>query len=148
MAKPKTKDWKRKTFSLDVDAAIKIKELARFEGMTETEFIEFLAFNWDSGINPQERLNKLLSKRKELVSQMNDMEKEIKESSDQITLFNEWGKQKILKRNNAIEILESMIKKKDFEKAEAVSRIWQKMTGIPSVELLMEAKGNVERAGT
>lgn len=147
MSKPKTKNWVRKTFSMENDAAIKLSELANFEGMTETEFIEFLVFNWDSGIDPQVKLNKLLSKRKELMIEVNSIEGDIKNVSSQISLFNEWRKQKLLKKANALDVLKRLLLKKEFEEAERVSRVWQKMTGISSLELIMEAKENIQNEG-
>lgn len=147
MAKPKTKNWKQKNFSLDVDVIEKIAELAEFEKMTESEFIEFIVLNWDSGINPEDKLNRLLTKRKYMVGEINGLENEIKLVSDQISMFNEWKKEKAKKKVNAIEILERLILKKEFGEAERISKVWQKMTGISSIELIMEARENVQTKG-
>lgn len=147
MAKPKTKNWVRKNFSLSEDAALKLKELAAFEGMTETEFVEFLISNWDSGIDPEAKLNKLLNERKSAMNHVNKIESKIKETSDQIALFSDWKKEKAKKKGNALQVLERLIVNKEFEEAERVSRVWQKMTGIGSLELVMEAKENVQKRG-
>ena len=147
MAKEKTKEWRSKNFSLSVEAIEKLTELSKFERMKETEFIEFLIFNWDSGINPEFKLNELLSKRNNLSSDLGTLDNDIKKVSTQITMFGQWKKQKQLKKTNAIEILERLIMKKEFDEAERVGKIWQKMTGLSSIELLMEAKENLENRG-
>lgn len=147
MAREKVKDWSRKTFSLSSDVLKKIPELAKFENMNESEFMEFLVFNWDSGINPEFKLNQLLSKRNNLSTELGTLDLDIKKVSSQITMFNQWKKQKQLKKSNAVEILERLILKKEFDEAERIGKMWQKMTGISSVELLMEAKENVEKGG-
>ena len=147
MGKPKTKDWVQKNFSMSREASEKLVELAKFEEMKETELLEFLIFNWDSGINPEFKLNQLLSKRNNLSSDLGTLDLDIKKVSSQITMFGQWKKQKVLKKANAVEILERLILKKDFDEAERVGKLWQKMTGISSIELLMEAKENVENGG-
>lgn len=147
MPKPKSKNWKQKNFSLEEDIIFKIKELAEFENMSESEFVEFIVLNWDSGINPEDKLNLLLRKRKEISAAMNKIENEIKVVSDQIAMFNEWRKEKLSKRSNAIEILERHLLNKDFDEAERISRVWQKMTGVSSIELLMEARENIHKKG-
>lgn len=147
MPKKKSKDWKQKNFSLDTNVLDKIPELAKFENMSESEFIEFLVLNWDSGINPEAKLNSLMNRRKEIAGQLNQIENEIKETSDQIMIFNDWKKQKLVKRADAIKVLEGKIMKGEFEEAERISKVWQRITGITSLELLMEAKENAEKSG-
>lgn len=148
MPKPQTKNWKQKNFSLDVRAIEKLEELSKFEGMSESEFIEFLIFNWDAGVNPQAKLAMLMNERKGLSGQMSLIENKIKETSDAMIMFNDWSKQKSIKRKDALQVLEKKIRDEEFEEAERVAKVWQKMTGISALDLLIEAKKNVEVKGT
>ncbi len=147
MARQKTKDWKAKTLSLDVDSITQLAELSKFENMNESEFVEFLINNWNTGINPEEKLSELLNKRKLNLEKVSHIEEEIKNISDQITHFNKWRKQKLSKKQDALNILGNLLINKEFEEAERVSKVWQKMVGVSSLELLMEARESLEKKG-
>lgn len=147
MARTKNKNWIRKSFSFDEDIVEKLSQSANFEDMTETNFLEFLVLNWDSGIDPEEKLNELIEKRNKKIGETNKIEEEIKKTSEHIRIFNDWKKEKALKKNVALQFIEKHIVRKEFTEAETLSKFWQKKTGISGVELLMEAKQNVENKG-
>lgn len=139
--------FKHKTFSLSEEVIEKIEELAKFEGITKSQLIELFVKNWDTGINPTEHLIQLQKEREVLQEKISEVDKRISEKTKQINLFNKWAKQKIEKKQQAIQILERKILNKEFGEAERMSKIWQRLTGISAIELLIEAKKNIERKG-
>ncbi len=147
MPKTKTKEWINTVFSLDPKVKEKIKEIAEFENMSRTEFIEFLVKNWDAGINPVNKLNLLMVDRKKLKLQMDKLDFEIERITTHIKLFEEWKKQKSKKKGQAIEIIKKYIINQDFEDAERIAKTWQRMTGVPAIELLFEANQEIRRSG-
>jgi len=147
MARKKEKNYTIITLNIDPEIKEKLKKLAEYEGMHNNEFIEFLIENWDAGIDPSNKLKKLLLQRKELVEELNNIEKQIAEVTEQIKLFDEWKKIKTEKKKQAIAILKRKILNKEFLEAENIARVWQRITGIPAVELLITAKNEIEKAG-
>jgi len=148
MVRKKEKDWIRIGVSPNKDIAYRWNQLAESEAMTKTEFIEFLIQNWDAGINPEEELNQLIAKRKETVDLSNTLEVKIKKATDKIALHKQWKKEKFAKREEGIKILERLMGEQGMEVAERTSRTWQRITGIPAIELLVQAKENIDRRGT
>ena len=147
MAKPKTKDWKVQAFSLDKDTCEKLNEIANYEGVNKSEMIDYLIKNWDSGTNPNERLKYLQKEKKLIQEKINKIDEEIDKTIKQITLFEDWKKVKSNRKQQAIQIIERKIINNQIEEAETIARTWQRMTGIPAMELLIEAKENIERKG-
>lgn len=148
MPKIRKEPYKHQTFNLSEEVIQKLEELSDFEGMNKSELIEFFIKNWDTGINPTEKLIKLTTDRKKLQNQLNIIDKQIEEISKQITLFEDWKKQKNGRKSQAIMVIErKMIERDNVEEIEKVAKTWQRMTGIPAIELLIEAKENIERKG-
>ena len=147
MPRTKERDWIKVNFSIDPKLNEKLKELSKFEGVNKSEFIEMLINQWDSGINPEIKLNDLLSQRKLMQGKINEIDITIKGVSDQLIIFNEWKNQKEMKKENALNIIERSLMSHDFEETQKISKFWQKATGIPAFELLVEAKQNIEKKG-
>lgn len=147
MARKKVKDWKISTYSLDEDVKETLKEISDFEGISQSEMIGFLVKNWDAGINPANKLNKLMADRKRINNQLIEIDQEIETLTKQIKFFEEWKKHKSKKKGQAIEILKRKILDKDFEETERLSKTWQRMTGIPAIELITEASDQIRRSG-
>ncbi|MFW6172429.1 MAG: hypothetical protein ACOC5T_01675 [Elusimicrobiota bacterium] len=147
MPKNKTKDWKITTFSLDRDSLLKLEELANLEGLSKSQMVDFLITNWDSGINPNEKLKDLQNKKEILLKRLNELDKEINQTINQITLFQDWKEEKQNKKEQAIRILQGKILKKEIQDAERIAKTWQRICGVPAIELLVEAKQNIEKRG-
>lgn len=145
--KTKKKDWKIKSFSLEIDTTSRLKELADYEGLSESNFIDFLINQWDMGIDPNKRLKQLQKSKKELNEKQAEIDGEIEKTLTQISLFADWNKKKQVKKQEAIQILENLIINREYEKAEKISKTWQRITGTSNVELLVEAKQNLEKKG-
>lgn len=147
MARKKTKEWTASTYSLEDEVKVTLKEISEFEGISQSEMLGFLVKNWDAGINPASKLNMLLQDRKKLNVQMEEIDKQISGITKQIKLFEDWRKQKSQKKGQAIEILKRRILSKEFEETEKIARTWQRMTGIPAIELITEANDQIRRSG-
>ena len=147
MPRNKERNWIKVNLSLDPAINEKIKELSKFEGVNKSEFVEMLVTQWDSGINPEIKLNELLNERKVIMGKVNQLDIKIKEVSDQLIIFNEWKHQKSKKKEDAVKILEGALLKNDPDEAQRISKFWQKKTGIPAFELLVEAKTNIDQRG-
>jgi len=147
MTKKKEKDWKYVHFSLDKEIIDKIEEFAEFEDMSKTEFIEHIVRNWDININPSEELISLTKDKEKIMEKLANLDKKVSETANKIKIFDGWKKQKIIKKGKAIEILKKKILNKDFNEAEIIARTWQKITGIPAIELIIEAQELIEKSG-
>ena len=148
MPRPKSgKEWERASYALDKETKKMIKEIAGFEDMSQSELISFLARNWDAGINPANKLSILMADRKKLKIQTDEIDYQIDTITKQIKLFEAWRKQKSQKKGQAIEIIKGKILNKDFEEAERIARTWQRMTGIPAIELIAEANTWISNSG-
>ena len=147
MARPKVKDSIKVNFNLDRELVKRMKELAEFEGLTQSNFIEILILKWDEGINPESKLNTLLQNRNLKDVELSKIDIDIKKVSDQITLFNDLKRQKLRKKPEALKIIEQRLLNDDMVGAERVARSWQKNTGIPAFELLLEASNNIKDKG-
>ena len=149
MARPKDENRDAKKVNLFIDKQInqRLDELARFEGMGKSAFVEMLILRWDEGINPESKLNSLFKKREETNSELNKIDSDIKKISDQITIFNTIKMQKNKKKPEAITVIEKLLVAGEYQRAEEVSKFWQKQTGISAFELFMEAKQKVDKEG-
>ena len=147
MARPKVKDSIKVNFNLDRELVKRMKELAEFEGLTQSNFIEILILKWDEGINPESKLNTLLQNRNLKDVELSKIDIDIKKVSDQITLFNDLKRQKLRKKPEALKIIEQRLLNDDMVGAERVARSWQKNTGISAFELLLEASNNIKDKG-
>ena len=141
----KTKDWIKVNFSLDKEIAERLKDLASFEKLTNSEFVELLVIRWDEGINPESKLNELLNERKNLINKSNDIETEIKKVSDHITLSRDLKKQKAMKKPQALDNIEKLLLNNEILEVERRAKFWQIQTGTSSIELIIEARDNIQK---
>jgi len=147
MARNKTKNWKISSYSLEDEVKEVLKEISEFEGISQSEMIGFLVKNWDAGINPSNKLNILLADRKKVNIKLEEIDKQIGFLTTHIKLFEDWRKQKSQKKGQAIKILQRKILNKEFEDVEKISKVWQRMTGIPAIELISEATQQIKESG-
>lgn len=147
MARPKVKDSIKVNFNIDREIVQRMKELTEFEGLTQSNFMEMLILRWDEGINPESKLNTLFQKRNLKDAELKKIDMDIEKVSSQITLFNDLKRQKLRKKPEALKIIEEKLLNDDPIDAERIAKLWQKNTGIPAFELLLEASNNVKDRG-
>ncbi len=144
MGRTKGKETKPLNFRIDCDIADRFNDLANFEEMTKSAFLELLILRWDEGINPEAKLNSLLNERREVDNQLGGVERRIKEVSNQITFNSDLKRQKIRRKPEALEIIKRHLVNQNFTQAEKIAKFWQKQTGVSSIELLMEASDQIK----
>lgn len=151
MGRIKGKETKALNFRIDPDIADRFKELALFEKMRVSEFLELLIIRWDDSINPEKKLESLFRERDsvntELGREIGRLEVEIGKVSNQREIINKLNLQKRARKPESIKRIESLLLTGDFEGAERISRFLQKQTGISAMELIIEAKSNLEKKG-
>ena|SRR3990167_5060119 len=147
MGRKKERDTEKANFNLDKNIFQRIKELSSFEGLTQSSFIELLVMRWDEGLNPETKLKNLFQRREKIDGELKNTDAEIKRTSEQITLFNDLKRQKQKKKSDALPIIERTMAKGDFQQVENIARTWQRLTGIPAMELILEAKNNLKDRG-
>lgn len=143
----KEKDWIKVNFSLDQEIAKRLKDLAAFEKMTNSEFVELLVMRWDEGINPESKLNELLNERKNFTNKLNNIETEMKKVSDHIILSRQLKKQKSMKKPDALMNIEKLLINNEITEAERMAKFWQTQTGTSAIELIIEARDNIQEKG-
>jgi len=148
MARPKSgKDWKISSFSLDIQSKATLKEIAEFQGLSQSEMIGFLAKNWDAGIDPSNKLGILLEERKVANKRVDEIDESIAKLTKQIKSFEMWNKQKQFNKGTAIRVLKRKILNKEYGEAEMMAKYWQGKTGINAIELIAEATEIIQRSG-
>lgn len=148
MARKKERETRKANFNLSPETIERIEELSKFENTTKSSFIEMLVVRWDEGINPQSKLNSLFKKRELVGSELASVDSEIKKLTTEISSWEASKRDKARKKPEAIRILKGLLKNNEVVQAEKVSRFWQAQTGIPSFELLMDARGELEKQVT
>lgn len=143
MGRHKGNKTKPVNFRLDVDIVQRLKELSKFECLTQSAFIELMILRWDEGLNPEIKLNTLINERKIADQKLHAIDRKINMTSEQITFFNDLKRQKLRKRPQAIELIKRHLEDQNFKEAERISRFWQKETGVSSIDLLMEARDQI-----
>lgn len=147
MARKKTKDWKTSSYSLAVEAKATLKEIAEFQGLSQSDMIEFLAMNWDAGINPANKLGILLEERKVAKKRVDEIDEDIAKLTKQIKLFETWNKQKQTNKGQALRVLKRKILNREFGEAEIMAKYWQSKTGVTAIELIAEATEMIQVSG-
>lgn len=151
MGRNKGKETKALNFRIDPEIADRFKELALFENMGSSEFLELLILRWDESINPEKKLESLFRERDnvntELGREIGRLEFEIGKVSNQREIINKLNLQKRARKPEAIKKIEALLLNGDFEGAQRISRFLQKQTGISAIDLIVEAKTNLEKTG-
>lgn len=148
MARPKTKDWKSKTFSLATSAITKLTDLTKFENFnSESDFLEFLIHNHDANLNPATRMQQLIDEKKKLKIEMESIDDAIEETTRQMKIFEEFNKSRKVKKGQAVQIIKRKLLSREQEDIPGIAKIWQARTGIPALELIGEAQHQIQRSG-
>lgn len=148
MGRKKERDAIKVNFNLDVGINERIEQLANFEKVGKSNFIEMLVMRWDEGIDPQIKLNTLFKKREKINNELLQVDLEIKKLNEQIVIFNKVKKEKEKRKPQAIRALVMLLENGEINQAERLSKFWQRETGISSFELLMESQELVQKKNT
>jgi len=145
MPKPKVKEGIRKGFYLEQETIDEIKRCAGINEMSESGYLDFLITRERLFQNPMLQLKQIQFQKEELQTKLKELELKEKEAIESADKLHEWQKLKLMKKPEAIRIIQNKIFNRDFEGAEESSKIWSRMLGISAIELLTEAKANISR---
>ncbi len=140
----KKENSQHKTFNLDNDVNILIKEGSNLSGMTQSEFVEFLVNSWDEGINPIKKLKQLKLKKKllsEKIKEIDEIESSVITSLEKV---DEWKKIKQKEKPAIIENIARVLLEGRNIDAEIIAKNQSIRLGIPSLSLLFEAMSLVK----
>lgn len=147
MSRPKTKFGQSKLYYLEDETIEDIKVNAGSMQLSASSYIDFLVKKDKINTNPTKIINKIVIEKQKIKKDLEDLEKKETEEVNKMNKLYEWQQLKKGKKEEALVILKKIILTKDFSQAESVAKFWQKITGISAIELLMDAKGLVEKEG-
>ncbi len=151
MGRHKGRPSKKLNFCIDLEVSERLEDLASFEGMGKSEFLELLILRWDESINPEQKLESLFKERGKINSDFGEklasLEVKIEKVSNQREIINKLNLQKRARKPEAIKKIEGLLLKGDFEGAQRISRFLQKQTGISGIDLIVEAQTNITKQG-
>lgn len=147
MPKPKVKNGKVKTYYLEEDTIEEINRSAGLNELSASAYIDFLIKRDNIAQNPMEKVKEIQHRKEELQERIKEIEIEEKEAIEDASRLHEWQEAKRIKKPQALKIIKRKILEKDFEAAEEIAKTWQRMTGIPAMELLFEANQQIRRSG-
>ena len=128
-----------KTFNLDNDVITLIVEGSSINGMTQSEFVEFLVNSWDENLNPIKKLKHLRNEKKVLKEDISDIERKENLIMDNLEKVEEWRKMKQENKPEIIENLVRIISRGDKIQAETIAKNQSIRLGIPAMQLIFEA---------
>ena len=141
----KKENSEHKTFNLDADVITLIREGSNINGMTQSEFVEFLVNSWDDNVNPIKNLKHLRSKKKLLTEDISEIEKQENIIMDNMQKVEEWRKTKQDKKPEIIQNLVRIISRGDRVEAETIAKNQSVRLGIPAMQLIFEAMDQIKK---
>ncbi len=134
-----------KTFNLDDDVITLIKEGSNMNGMTQSEFVEFLVNSWDDNVNPIKKLKHIRTNKKLLNEDILEIEKEENLIMDNLQKVQEWRHSKQEKKPEIIQNLVRIICRGDRFEAETIAKVQSVKLGIPAMQLIFEAMDIIKK---
>jgi chromosome segregation ATPase len=135
----KKSDFIKQTKTYRLKNYQKLKEISMYENLTMSDMIDFLIENYEMGLKPHKKLNKLQSKRNELNKELNDLDNQISETNKQLSQMEEWRQEKSKEKERAVHTIRRLLVDKRIEEAQISAKHWATITGIPAAQLLLEA---------
>lgn len=139
--------WKRKTFSLSLDAIDKLKEGCNFMGLKESQYIEFLIIQHAESLDPLEKLEESNKRIKQLRESLKKEEEVYMSCSKDLQQYQKWLKEKQDKKPQAINILKRKLLDRDILEVERKAKVWSKILGISPLNLIAEAQEELNVSG-
>ena len=140
MPKIREDEWRRKTFSLSVEAIEKIKIGCNFTGINESAFIEFLINQWAEPLSPIDKIKSIRLDKEKLQKEIKELENKEMELMEYSKKHEEWLKEKAYKKPQAIRIIKRKIMDEEYQDAERIAKTWSVILGVPAISLISEAQ--------
>lgn len=117
----------------------KLRQISAMEDLNMSEMVEFLIENYEMGLKPHEKLKKLQRDREQFKEKLEQIDKQISKTNEEIAINEEWKEETNQKKQNAIDSIRRAIVQGRKEDAERFAKNQASMTGIPASDLLVEA---------
>lgn len=137
------KDFKHKTFNLDDDTILSLKEGSKLNSMNQSEFIRFLAQSWGEAIDPSKKLKKIQKEKKYLKEQLISLEEQEEKMIGILQKKDEWNSKRRERKPKIISNLMRIISEGRYSDAEVIAKNQSISLGIPAIELLSEASSKL-----
>ncbi len=137
-----------KTFNLDNDVIILIKEGSNINAMNQSEFIEFLVNSWDENINPLKNLKKIRVNKKLLSEDIKELEQAENLIMDNLEKVEAWRSIKQQKKPEVIGNLVRVLSEGRTIEAETIAKNQSIRLGVPAMQLIFEAIELKKKRGT
>lgn len=134
-----------RTYNLDEDVILLIKEGSNINAMTQSEFIEFLVNSWDENINPLKNLKKIRTNKKILGEDIKELENEENLIMDNLEKVEAWRKVKQQRKPEVIENLIRVLTEGRNHDAEIIAKTQAIKLGVPPLQLIFEAMDKIKK---
>ncbi len=141
-------DSEHKTFNLDNDVILLIKEGSSINGMNQSEFIEFLVNSWDENINPLKNLKKIRASKKVLSEDIIELENQENLIMDNLEKVEAWRNVKQQKKPEIVSNLVRVLSEGRTMEAEIMAKNQSIRLGVPATHLIFEAMDKLKKRGT
>jgi len=135
---------KHKLFNLDEDAIMHLEEGAKLNSMNQSEFVEFLANQWEYSIDPSKKLKHIKSEKEELRNRITQLEKEEQNLIDILQRKDEWNNRKQKELPRIVRNIVRVIEEGRPIDAENMAKTQSIRFGIPAIEILNKATNIIE----
>lgn len=132
-------DEEKETVNLKIKNKQKLKRISGYENLNMSDMIDFLVENYEMGLKPHKKLERLQKKREEFSQELGEIDQQISNTNKQIAEMQKWNEQKKDQKENAVNVIRRLLVQKRQEEAEVASKNWATRTGIPATQLLIEA---------
>ncbi len=141
----KKENSSHKTFNLDEDVIRLIEEGSNINAMTQGGFLEFLVNSWDENINPLKNLKKIRTNKKLLAEEIKELETSENSIMDNLEKVESWRKIKQQRKPEVISNLVRILSDGRNEDAEIVAKNQAIQLGVPALQLIFEAMGQIKK---
>lgn len=137
-----------KTFNLDGDVITLISEGSAMNGMSQSEFVEFLVNSWDENLNPLKNLKKIRTNKKLLTDDIKELEKAENLIMDNLEKVEKWRSVKQERKPEVITNLVRVLSEGRTMEAETIAKMQSISLGVPATQLIFEALAQLKKSGT
>lgn len=132
-------EFPKELVNLKIKNKEKLKQVAMYENLTMSDMIDFLIENYEMGLKPHKKLEKLQKQKDEISKQQKELDTQISETNKQISQMEEWREQKTNEKHRAIHTIRRLLVQNRTEEAKISSKNWATITGVPATQLIIEA---------
>jgi len=143
----KVKFGNQKLFNLTEEEIKLIEDGARMQGLSQSDFVGLLARNWDSNVNPAQRIKIIKQEKNLLMDRIREMEKVETKLTEDINKIEEWRKLKSSRKEQIIGNIIRIVLEGRYEDAENIAKMQGLTFGMTGSELLAEAIDRIKTRG-